>query len=90
MEFKHKPVLLDEVINGLNIRPDGIYIDCTMGGGGHSSVIASHLAGGRLIGFDRDEDAVAVCKKRFENSPCVTVIKAVSYTHLTLPTSARV
>lgn len=76
MEFKHKPVLLDEVINGLNIKPDGIYIDCTMGGGGHSSVIASHLAGGRLIGFDRDEDAVAVCKKRFENSPCVTVIKA--------------
>lgn len=76
MEFKHKPVLLNEVIEGLNIKSDGIYIDCTMGGGGHSSVIASHLSGGRLIGFDRDEDAVKVCKERFKNNPNVTVIKA--------------
>lgn len=76
MEFKHKPVLLNEVIEGLNIKSDGIYIDCTMGGGGHSSVIASHLSGGRLIGFDRDEDAVKVCKERFKNNPNVMVIKA--------------
>ena len=48
MEFKHTPVLLNEVIDALEIKPNGIYIDCTMGGGGHSSVIASHLSSGHL------------------------------------------
>lgn len=74
MEFKHTPVLLDEVIGGLQIKPDGIYVDCTMGGGGHSSVIASHLSGGHLYGFDRDLDAVEVCKKRFKDNKNVSVI----------------
>lgn len=77
MEFKHKPVLLDEVIEGLEIKPNGIYVDCTMGGGGHSSVIASHLdKDGKLIGFDRDEDAVKVCKDKFKDNKNVLVIKA--------------
>lgn len=76
MEFKHKPVLLDEVIDGLAIKPNGIYIDCTMGGGGHSNVIASHLICGKLIGFDRDLDAVKVCKDRFKNDENIEVIKA--------------
>lgn len=76
MEFKHKPVLLEEVIQGLNIKPDGTYIDCTMGGGGHSTVIASHLTTGRLIGFDRDEDAIKVCKEKFKNNPRVEVVKS--------------
>lgn len=76
MEFKHKPVLLNEVIDGLNIKPDGIYVDCTMGGGGHSSVIASHLTTGRLIGFDRDEDAVNVCREKFKNNKNVSVVRA--------------
>lgn len=76
MEFKHKSVLLDEVIEGLDIKPDGIYVDCTMGGGGHSGVIASHLKNGRLIGFDRDEDAVKVCKEKFKDNKNVSVIKA--------------
>lgn len=74
MEFKHTPVLLDEVISGLNINPEGIYIDCTMGGGGHSSVIASHLSIGHLYGFDRDLDAVKVCKERFKGDKKVSVI----------------
>ena len=74
MEFKHIPVLLDEVIDNLNINPNGIYIDCTMGGGGHSSVIASHLSDGQLYGFDRDLDAVNICIKRFENNKNVSVI----------------
>lgn len=74
MEFKHIPVLLDEVIEGLNINPKGIYIDCTMGGGGHSSVIASHLSSGHLYGFDRDIEAVEVCKARFKNHKNVSVI----------------
>ena len=63
MEFKHIPVLLDEVIAGLNIKSDGIYVDCTMGGGGHSSAILEKLSkDGRLIGFDKDMYAVKVCK----------------------------
>lgn len=74
MEFKHTPVLLNEVIEGLNINPNGIYVDCTMGGGGHSSVIASHLSSGYLYGFDRDMDAVNVCKERFKDNKNIFVI----------------
>ena len=74
MEFKHKPVLLNEVINGLNIKEDGVYIDCTMGGGGHSSEILKRLSPkGQLIGFDRDNDAVKVCKERFKNNKNVRI-----------------
>jgi len=55
MEFKHKSVLLEETIENLNIKPDGIYVDGTLGGGGHSYEIAKRLtAGGRLIGIDQD------------------------------------
>lgn len=76
MEFKHIPVLLDEVIDGLEIKKGGCYVDCTMGGGGHSSAILSHLERGRLIGFDKDDDAISVCKERFKNNSNVTVIKS--------------
>ena len=62
MEFKHVPVLLSECIEGLNIRPDGVYADGTLGGGGHSSVIFSHLKGGKLIGIDRDAEIVIVAE----------------------------
>ena len=75
MEFMHKPVMLEEVINGLNIKKDGIYVDCTMGGGGHSSELLKHLSPkGKLIGFDRDIDAVNVCKEKFKNSKNVIII----------------
>ena len=58
MEFKHKPVLLEECINGLKIKPDGIYVDGTLGGAGHSSEIVKKLnKNGMLIGIDRDEEA---------------------------------
>ncbi len=61
ISFSHRPVLLDECIEGLHIRPDGTYIDGTAGGAGHSSVIASHLGeNGRLLALDQDETAVAV------------------------------
>ena len=53
-EFHHISVLLDECIEGLNIKPDGIYVDGTLGGAGHSSQIAKRLTTGRLIGIDRD------------------------------------
>ena len=55
----HVPALLDESINGLNIRPTGIYVDVTFGGGGHSKEILKRLSEGRLVGFDQDEDAAA-------------------------------
>lgn len=66
-EFKHIPVLLNECIEGLNIRPDGVYADGTLGGGGHSSVIHSHLKGGTLIGIDRDIEAIGAAKTRIGN-----------------------
>lgn len=67
MEFSHVSVLLDEVIEGLNIKPNGIYVDGTLGGAGHSSEIAKRLtAGGRLIGIDRDESAIAAASNRLE------------------------
>jgi len=57
--FKHTTVLLEETVAGLNIRPDGIYVDCTLGGGGHSEKILSQLSNeGRLIAFDQDETAI--------------------------------
>ncbi len=66
MEFKHKSVLLDECLELLDIKPDGIYVDGTAGGAGHSSEIAKRLTRGRLYAFDQDPDAVAVATKRLE------------------------
>lgn len=64
MEFYHRSVLLDECIEGLNIRPDGIYLDGTLGGAGHSEQIAKRLTTGRLICVDRDEHALEAAKQR--------------------------
>lgn len=64
MEFKHFSVLLNECIEGLNIDPDGIYVDGTAGGAGHSCEIAKKLGGGRLIAIDRDPDAIKVATER--------------------------
>lgn len=63
-EFHHVSVLLDQCIRELNIKPDGIYIDGTLGGAGHSSQIAARLTTGRLIGIDRDNDALAAAEER--------------------------
>ena len=65
-EYKHIPVLLNEAIDSLNINPDGIYVDCTLGGGGHSSEILKRLKNGRLISFDQDEYAISVAEKRLK------------------------
>lgn len=64
MEFVHIPVLLDECIEGLNIKPDGIYVDGTAGGAGHSLQIAKRLTTGRLIAVDRDPEAVQTARER--------------------------
>lgn len=77
MEFKHRSVLLEETIENLNIRPEGVYVDGTLGGGGHSLEIAKRLTTGRLIGIDQDADAIAAATKRL--SPYkdkVTVIRS--------------
>lgn len=63
-EFHHVSVLLEECIQGLNIKPDGIYVDGTLGGAGHSSRIVQHLTTGRLIGIDRDSVALAAAGER--------------------------
>ena len=77
MEFKHKSVLLDETIEALNIKPDGIYLDGTLGGGGHSYEICRRLGdGGRLIGIDQDEAAIEAAGKRLaEFGDKVTIIR---------------
>ena len=68
MEFKHKSVLLDETIDSLNIKPDGIYVDGTLGGGGHSLEICKRLSEkGRLIGIDQDLDAIAAATERLKD-----------------------
>lgn len=64
MEFRHIPVLLDECIEGLNIKPGGIYVDGTAGGAGHSREIARRLTTGKLIAIDRDPDAVKIAAER--------------------------
>lgn len=64
MEFKHKSVLLDETIKYLNINPSGIYVDGTLGGGGHSYEVLRQLSSGQLIGIDQDSEAIIAAKKR--------------------------
>ena len=76
MEFNHIPVLLDECLEGLNIRPDGIYCDGTAGGAGHSREIAKRLdgeKGGRLVAIDRDPEAVKTATERLAGYPATVV-----------------
>ena len=76
MEFKHIPVLLNECINGLEIKSDGIYVDGTLGGAGHSSEIVKHLSTkGTLIGIDRDEEALKAASEKLKE------YKNVKYIH---------
>ncbi|MGN0573273.1 MAG: 16S rRNA (cytosine(1402)-N(4))-methyltransferase RsmH [Acutalibacteraceae bacterium] len=72
--FHHIPVLFEETIDSLNIKPDGIYVDCTAGGGGHSREIAKRLTTGRLISIDRDPQAIETLRSRLSGFECVTVV----------------
>jgi len=65
MEFSHFSVMLGECIDSLNIKPDGIYVDCTAGGGGHSEEILKRLDTGKLISIDQDDDALETCRVKF-------------------------
>ena len=75
-EFNHIPVLFNETIESLNIRPDGIYVDGTAGGGSHSKAIAQKLETGRLICIDQDPDAIEVLKERLGSMPQVTIVRS--------------
>lgn len=76
MSFNHTSVLLEECIDGLNIKSDGIYVDATMGGGGHSQLIASRLVNGTLVGFDQDPVAIKHNQEKFHDRDCVKIVNA--------------
>ncbi len=72
--FHHIPVLFEETIESLNVKPDGVYVDCTSGGGGHSMAIAKKLSGGRLIAIDRDPEAIENLQNKFRDMQWVTIV----------------
>jgi len=83
MEFRHTSVLFDECMEGLDIRPDGIYVDGTLGGGGHSSGICERLGeDGLLIGIDRDTDALDAASARLEKYPCRKIFVQSNYSDI--------
>ena len=75
MEFSHVSVLLYEAVSSLDITKDGVYGDCTAGGGGHSAEILKRLENGRLFALDRDPEAIATLKERFKGDERVTVVQ---------------
>ena len=75
MEFNQISVLLEESVNALDIKPDGIYVDCTAGGGGHSAEVLKKLGeNGRLVLFDRDPDAFETVTNRIKDDKRVTIV----------------
>ncbi len=76
MEFRHEPVLLNEVLEWMNVKPDGVYCDGTLGGGGHSGAILKASGGtARLYGIDRDENAILAASERLKDYPGFTAIR---------------
>lgn len=75
MEFSHIPVLLNRTIEGLNVKPNGIYVDGTAGGGGHSSEILKRLTSGKLICVDQDPDAICALTERFKKNENALIVK---------------
>ena len=89
MEFKHKSVLLEETIEGLNIKPDGIYVDGTLGGAGHAGEVCRKLsAKGRFIGIDQDQDAIIAASERLSAFNQVTIIRS-NYCYMVQELAAR-
>ena len=89
MEFKHKSVLLDETINGLRVKPDGIYVDGTLGGAGHAIEVCRKLsAKGRFIGIDQDQDAIIAASERLAAFDQVTIIRS-NYCYMVQELAAR-
>lgn len=75
MEFNHISVLLNETVDGLNVKPNGIYVDGTAGGGGHSAEILKSLKYGKLISIDQDPDAIQTVTERFKDNPNSIIVK---------------
>ena len=89
MEFKHKSVLLEDTIEGLNIKPDGIYVDGTLGGAGHAREVCKKLsAKGRFIGIDQDQDAIIAASERLAPFKQATVIRS-NYCYMVPELAAR-
>ena len=89
MEFKHKSVLLEETIEGLNIKPDGIYVDGTLGGAGHAGEVCRKLsAKGRFIGIDQDQDAIIAASERLAPYKQATIIRS-NYCYMVQELAAR-
>ena len=83
MEFKHKSVLLKETIDNLNVKPDGIYVDGTLGGAGHALEVCKLLsATGRLIGIDQDDAAIQAASERLRDYQDRTMIIRSNYCHM--------
>lgn len=74
MDFQHISVLFDETIESLDIKPDGLYVDCTCGGAGHSSAILKNIKNGTLVAIDRDPDAIKVINERIGSNDCVEIV----------------
>lgn len=89
-DFHHIPVLLDAVVDALAIRPDGLYVDCTAGGGGHARAIGEQLsAKGRLIALDRDADAVAAARRHLDGLACQHEVVHAPFSQLEAVLAAR-
>lgn len=82
--FNHVTVLREEAVDGLKIKPDGVYVDCTLGGAGHSRLIASHLVQeGVLIGLDQDTKALTAAKERLKDVICQVHLVKTNFRHIT-------
>ncbi|MCI1951966.1 MAG: 16S rRNA (cytosine(1402)-N(4))-methyltransferase RsmH [Clostridiales bacterium] len=81
MNYQHRPVLFEEAIESLQIRPDGHYIDGTAGGGGHSQAILDRLTSGKLLSIDQDPDAIETVTKRFFGNPC-SIIRQANFSQM--------
>ena len=83
MDFKHTSVMLEECIDGLDIKKEGVYVDGTLGGGGHSAAICARLSGqGTLIGIDRDKDALQAAQERLETYSCRKIFVQNNYANI--------
>ena len=83
MDFEHKSVMASEVLNALDVKPNGRYLDCTLGGGGHARGIGERLnAQGLLIGIDRDEDAISAATERLTGLTCAVAIRRGNFSEL--------
>ena len=76
MEFYHEPIMVNEILRGLDIKESDVFLDCTLGGAGHSSVILSHIKNGFLVGIDKDQEALDYAEKRLKKHKNKKLVKS--------------